>query len=162
MIVLLRNPIERAYSHYHHQLRLGLETLSFEQALEAEPTRLIGEYEELLADEGYYSFNYQNYSYLARGMYAGQLERWFQYFPRKQFLILPSELFYADPKTTFAEVLEFLKLPAWQPESFRVENDGSYPLLERAQRVRLNDFFAPHNAQLYDLLKTDFGWNLTQ
>ncbi len=159
LIVLLRNPVERAYSQYHHQVRLGLEELSFEEAIDQEPARLAGEFEKLISDDEYYSFNYQNYSYLARGMYADQLTRWFKFFPRQQFLILESQAFYAQPAPTLERALDFLGAPRWQPATFRVENDGAYPAINPDTRAMLVEFFAPHNARLYELLNVDFDWN---
>lgn len=158
LIVLLRNPVERAFSHYYHEVRLGLEPLSAEAAFAAEEARLAGECEKILSDPRYYSFNHQNYSYLARGRYAEQLERWFRYFSRQQFLILASEEFYRDPATIFSRVLEFLELPQWQPDSFPPENQGAYAPMDATLRARLTDYFRPYNARLYELLGTDFGW----
>lgn len=158
LIVLLRNPVERAYSQYQHQVRLGLEELTFEEALEQEPARLLGEFEKILLDDEYYSFNYQNYSYMARGMYADQLERWFRLVPRERFLILPSDGLYADTASTYARVLDFLRVPRFMPEAFRVANDGSYEPMKPETRARLVEFFAPHNARLYALLNVDFEW----
>jgi hypothetical protein len=158
IIALLRHPVERAYSHYHHQVRLGLETLSFEEALDAEATRLTGEFEKIVLDDAYYSFEYQNYSYLARGMYANQLTRWFKFFPRAQCLILESQELYANPGGTVRRVLDFLEVPPGPPQTFGVANDGSYEPMLSATRARLADFFAPHNERLYELLEQDFGW----
>ena len=158
LIVLLRNPIERAYSHYQHQVRLGLEELPFEEALEQEPTRLLGEFENIILDDEYYSFNYQNYSYLARGMYADQLERWFRLFPREQFLILPSDEFYAYTAGAYARVQEFLHVPKHMPPSFEVANDGTYAPMQPETRAWLAEFFEPHNTRLYELLNVDFDW----
>ncbi len=158
LIALLRNPVERAYSHYHHQVRLGLETLAFQDALDLETERLAGEFEKLRAAPDYYSFNYQNYSYCARGMYADQLERWFRYFPRAQFLILQSETFYRAPAAVLQRVLDFLGAPRWEPASYRAQNEGAYAPLQPEIRARLVEFFAPHNARLYELLKINFEW----
>lgn len=159
LIVLLRNPVERAYSQYHHQVRLGLEDLSFEQAVQSEAERLIGEFENMILDDQYYSFNFQNYSYLARGMYADQLERWFKHFPREQFLILQSENFYRHTAREFQRVLDFLHLPPWQPPHFWTSNEGKYEPMNPDTRAQLSEFFAPHNARLYELLKVEFDWN---
>ena len=76
LIVLLRNPVDRAYSFYHHNLRRGLESLSFEEAIESEVKRLRGELEKMMDDENYFSFNRQYYSYLSRGIYVDQLKNW--------------------------------------------------------------------------------------
>lgn len=158
LIALLRNPADRAYSHYQHQVRLGLEPCTFEEALEQEAARLAGEYEKLIWDDTYYSFNYQNYSYRARGMYAGQLARWLSFFPREQLLVLPSDELYHSPARSLKRVLDFLGLPPWEPDFFRVENEGQYAPPDAATRRALGKWFAPHNATLYDMLHQDFGW----
>ncbi len=158
LLVLLRNPVERAYSHYQHQVRLGLEELTFETAIENEAARLVGEFEKIILDDEYYSFNFQNYSYLARGMYADQLERWFKQFPRAQFLILASEAFYQNTAHEFERVLDFLHLSRWQPQTFAVRNEGKYEPMNAGTRAQLVEFFAPHNARVYELLNQDFEW----
>ncbi|HEV2894458.1 MAG TPA: sulfotransferase, partial [Actinomycetota bacterium] len=50
LIALLRDPVGRAYSHYQHEVARGFETLSFEEAIEAEPARLAGETQRMLAE----------------------------------------------------------------------------------------------------------------
>ena len=67
LIVLLRDPVTRALSHYQHNLAMRCESLSFEEAIQAEPERLAGELEKMMNDPAYYSYNHQQYSYLARG-----------------------------------------------------------------------------------------------
>ncbi|MGI9254548.1 MAG: sulfotransferase domain-containing protein, partial [Thermomicrobiales bacterium] len=88
LIAVLRNPIDRAHSHYHHELARGVEWLSFEDAIRAEPERIAGERERLLADPTYASAPYQSASYLSRGRYAEQLREWLDIFPRDQLLIV--------------------------------------------------------------------------
>ncbi len=74
--MLLRNPVTRAHSHWRHEVALGREPLSFEDAIAAEPERLAGEHQRLLDDPSYRSFAHQHHSYLARGRYAEQLAAW--------------------------------------------------------------------------------------
>jgi len=76
LVVLLRDPVARALSHYHHEVALGMEPLTFKAALEAEPERLDGEERRLVQFPGYVSVAHQHHSYLARGRYHEQLERW--------------------------------------------------------------------------------------
>jgi sulfotransferase family protein len=109
-IVLVRNPAERAYSHFRHERKLGHEPLEFEQALEAERERLAGEEVRLLEDQRYVSFAHRHFSYFARGCYAAQLRRWFDLFPRERFLVLASESLFADPEAAVRRVLDFLGL----------------------------------------------------
>src|SRR4030067_1481890 len=106
-ILLLRNPVDRAYSHYHLEVRLGHETLSFEDAIKREADRLYGELEKMLENEDYYSFNHINYSYLSRGIYVDQIRYWMSFFPKEKILILKSEEFYVNPSIIFRKVIEF-------------------------------------------------------
>ena len=57
LIMLLRNPIDRAYSHYHHEVRLGVESATFQEAIRLEPARINHEMERMLGDQNYYSFS---------------------------------------------------------------------------------------------------------
>ena len=108
LIVLVRNPVDRAYSHYQHEVALGREPLSFEYAVAAEYERLRGEEGRLVADPSYFSHAWWNYTYRARGLYADQLERWLAVFPREQLLVVPSDDLSADPGAAYASVLAFL------------------------------------------------------
>ena len=91
------NPVDRALSHYNHEVALGREPLSFEDALAAEDERLRGEVERLVADPRYFSREWWSHTYKARGRYAEQLERWLEVFPREQLLVVPSDDLAADP-----------------------------------------------------------------
>jgi len=159
LIALLRNPVDRAYSHYHHECRLGFEKLSFGEAIVREPDRLRGEQERLREDEGYFSFNHHHYSYVARGVYADQLERWMRLFPTEQLLVAKTEAFYDDPEGVFMRVLSFLGLPSWKLNSYQKYNYAAYGEMDKSIRSRLDDYFKPHNQRLYDLLGMDLGWD---
>jgi len=158
LIVLLRNPIERAYSHYHHQRRRKLETLSFEEALAQEDERLRGEAEKILQDENYNSANYRGFSYLARGIYEEQLRAVRDLFPGEQTLVLRSEDFFISPEQILAQTLSFLNLPDWRPRKFIRQNAGKYSGMSPQIREFLRDYFEPHNQRLYEFLSRDFGW----
>jgi hypothetical protein len=164
LIVLLRNPVDRAYSHYHHRTKKGIETLGFEEALESEADRLAGEEERLLADEGYRSFEHQHFSYLSRGLYAGQLARWHRHFDRDRTLVLRSEDLYETPHAVFAEAQRFLGLPAWRSKSVerarekRRRRGPRYPPMAIETRRRLVRHFEPHNQRLYEYLGRDLRW----
>ena len=119
LLLLLRHPVDRAYSHYRLQRQRGREDRSFEEALELEEERLSGLTERLLADERYVSADHRNFSYKGRSRYAEQLERWFEQFPREQFLIRSSEEFYARPAAVMAEVCEFIGVRPWQVPEYK-------------------------------------------
>lgn len=160
-ILVLRNPVDRAYSQYQHQTRQeGVEPLSFEEALASEEQRLAGEEAKILRDEKYFSFNHRHYSYLARSKYIEQLPAWMDVFPREQFLILRSEDLYADPKAIVKQTLDFLDLPSsYLKQEYKPFNDAKYAKMAPATRERLLAYFKPYNARLYDYLGRDFGWD---
>lgn len=159
MIIILRNPVDRAYSHYNHSVRLGYETLSFEEAIAAEDGRLDGEVEKMRADESYYSFNHQYYSYQTRGIYADQLLRLRELgFAPEQVLILKSEYFFARPADCLPKLWQFLQLTDCPPRNLVKLNTGSYEEMATATRHRLSKFYEPHNHRLDELLGRAFNW----
>ena len=165
LIVLLRNPVDRAYSQYNFEVELGRESLSFEEALAVEEERIGKERERILLDESYVSFDHSRYSYLARGIYVDQLRTWMHYFPLEQFLLLRSEDFYADPASALDQVSQFLQLPPLQAQERTKKytshnyNTTPYSSMNPATRGRLVAYFEPHNQRLSDLVGMDFDWD---
>jgi hypothetical protein len=159
LIVVLRNPVDRAFSQHNHERALGFEDLPFEEAIAGEPRRLEGEEERLLADPGYVSFSHQHHSYLARGRYAEQLERWLEHFDREQLLVLSAEDLFAEPATVVRESQAFLGLELETPRDLSARNARTYAPIAAETRAELNRAFEPHNRRLYELVGRDFGWN---
>ena len=160
LIVLLRDPVDRALSHYHHEVKLGREPLSFEEAIEAEPKRTRGEEERLVREPGYFSQTWWDYTYVARGRYAEQLERWFAVFPREQLLVVASSDLAAEQKQTYARVLEFLGAPPRELGSYPRIYEQAYSGMRAETRRRLAEGFAEPNRRLYELVGRDFGWQV--
>ena len=152
LIVLLRNPVDRAYSDYQNKVARGLETLTFEQALDQEQKRLQGEVQKMIKDEDYYSFNHHRFAYVAKGIYVDQLMRWLSYFPREQLLILRSEDLYEHARRITKEIVDFLELPCWEPTDRTIYNYRQYSPMDGVTHRRLTTFYAPHNKRLYDQL----------
>ena len=159
LIALVRNPVERAFSHYQHEVALGREPLSFEDALAAEDERLGGENERLRADPSYFSHAWWNYTYRARGRYAEQLERWLAVFPRDQLLILPSDDLLLEPERAHAQVLEFLGAAPQRLDSYPRVFEREYEPMKPETRVRLAAEFEQPNRRLYELLGRELGWS---
>ncbi len=161
LIVLLRDPVARAYSHYGMERARGDEELDFAAALSAEEERLAGEEFRLIADPGSTSWPHKHYSYQARGDYAPQLERWFEQFPREQFLIVRSEDLYQRTPETFAQVASFLDISPNVRPPFTAHNRGEPGIMDPWDDQRLRAHFAPRNAKLADLLGSPPGWEST-
>lgn len=164
IVALLRNPVDRALSHFHHSVSRGWETLPFEDALAAEPDRLAGLADRLTVEPDAYSNDFLRYSYVARGFYADQLDSWLACYPRKQVLVLSSEDLFSDPVPTYHRLLDFLGLPRWAPPRLANHSYGGAPKPARSGidpdlRRRLVATFAPHNERLERVLGQRFGWD---
>ena len=160
LIALLRNPVDRAYSHYQHAVRFGRDPLSFEDAMEVEEERMREERERILAEQGFIPAIPGRRSYLARGVYVDQLLEWSKFFDRDQLLVLKAEDYFTDLPGTMKTVLDFLGLPDWEPEEPpKVKNQGGYQeRMKPETREKLQAYFEPHNRRLYEYLGRDFGW----
>ena len=158
LIAMLRDPVERAYSHYQHEVRNGHETLNFEEALEAEDGRLRCEIEKMEMNEHYYSFNHHRFAYLMRGCYADQLERWFTLCGKDRLLVIKSEDFYGDPPGVFSQACDFLGLKRWELKKYKQFNEARYSAMDPATKQRLREHFKPHNRRLYELIDRNMGW----
>lgn len=158
LVAILRDPAERAYSHYRHEVEAGREWLSFGAALEAETTRTAEETVRLDATPSYRSEAHQRFSYVARGRYAEQIARWLEWFPREQLLVVSAEQLYSDPQTALEPVYRHLGLEPGPSFDARIHNRSRGEGGEEASMERLRDYFRPYNRRLYDLVGTDFGW----
>jgi hypothetical protein len=158
-IVSLRDPVERAWSHYQERIENGVEPLSFEDALAAEDARTEGELDRMLADPSYYSEAHDWYTYRQRGVYLPQLRNWLSVFPADQLLIMRSEDMYLDAQAFFDEVCTFLELPRHTLPTTRTFNASrAKSAVPEAARAELAEFFAPHNAELEQFLGRSLGW----
>ena len=156
LIALLRNPVDRAYSHYHHRVRDTRETRSFQEAIEAERGWTHSEGDR--THEPRVSHDRPPFEYLKRGVYVDQLLRWRTFFGDEQMLVLKSEDFFEREVDTLKVVLDFLGLPDWEPEALQIRNRGHYENMDLDTRRWLEGYFRPHNRRLYDYLGVDFGW----
>jgi len=161
IIVLLRNPIDRAYSAHQYRYKINhKETLDFDEAIKNEKFLIQDEMEKMIMDESYYSKTFYDHTYYTIGIYADQLERWFKYFPREQFLIIKSEEFFSKTEEIMDSIYAFLKLPKHKlPEYKKIHSSNYKEKMKPETREKLVEFFKPHNERLYKLLGTDFGWD---
>jgi hypothetical protein len=165
LIVLLRNPVDRAYSQYHHRVRNGNESRSFEEVVEADREWLLDEENEPSEHwrhsgigDGLGVGDRFRSNLLIRGFYVDQLQRWSQFFDDEQMLVLNSEDFFERPSDILKLVLDFLDLPDWKPPAWEHHNRGDYEQMDPAARRMLEAFFEPYNRRLYEYLGVDFGW----
>ncbi len=159
LVALVRNPVERAYSHYNMNCRQKKETLSFEEAIEREEERLGDEYARLERGEIEFSDAHYKFGYKFRGRYVERLQLWEKHIPRERLLVVRSEDLYADPTAVVEQVSEFIGLPPRVPEDFKAYNQKPYDQISPATRAALADYFRPHNERLEEYLGRDLGWS---
>ena len=159
-ILLVRDPVQRAWSHYQERVQNGVEPLSFDEALALEDERLDGELAAMLADPTYHSTTWDWYSYRSRGEYLSQIQTWLEHFPRSQLLVLPSERLYSDTQGTFDRICEFLglpphRLPTTKPYNATWRTKDAPPTSAATQ---LAAHYQSHNAALEAFLGEPLDW----
>jgi len=158
VVVLLRDPVDRAYSAHRHELNRGFETLDFDEALEREEDRLRGEEQRLIDDPGAYSFEHQHHAYLARSRYVEQVRRLLDTFGRDRVLTMDAEALFSDPRSEFSRLCEWLQIDP--PGEIANEQWNAQPRdpLSPSRRAELSDYFAPYDEQLSELLDRPLSW----
>ena len=161
IIILLREPKQRALSQYKHQIRSKEEQYGFTEALEREFNIMDEEYEKILANPKYFSKSFRNYSYLKRGLYCEQIKNWLQYFKLENLFISSSESFFKDPNKICNKIFCFLEI-----ERFPVDINDKYNqsvnkyLVQRQTMELMDDYFRKPNQLLFDLLSCSFEWDI--
>ncbi len=153
LIVLLRNPVDRAVSHYNLRRSGGRESQStFEAALEQEAAR-VGPTNHRRPEIGG-----RIDCYFEQGTYVTGLRRWLGYVDRSQMHIIDSGELFASPATTYRGVQDFLGVPPHGLEEYERLNAATYRAVDLATRSSLQARYEPYNQELYELVGRDFGW----
>jgi len=147
LIATLRNPVDRAYSHYH--LQKQWDPLDFEDAIAAEPERL--------ASLDPFSYHYTRKAYLKRGEYAAQLAPYISLFGRENILVVQAEKFYKERQSVLPRMFSFLGLEPENIEPIHLQA-VEYPPMKTGTRDWVNFHFKALNERLYDLIGEDFDW----
>lgn len=153
-IALLRDPTDRAISHYHHERHRGHEPLELRDALAAEEERL-----RPTGDARHDRYEAIHHSYRARGHYLQQLEPYWAQFPAEQVIVLPSERLFTEPAALLDEIHRFLDVEPFATPDLRARNVGA-PRDEADPDVydELDAHFAPSNEALFARLGQRYPW----
>ena len=152
LIILLRNPVNRAYSHWNMRYTNKLESYntSFEDAIKEELKYRIGEIR---------SFNTSQYHFLQKGLYYEQLIELFKYFQRSNVLIIISEKMFEDNDKYYNMIYDFIGIRSQNIEKTK-ERIGVYKdKLGEAKYNELMEFFKKDITKLEELLGYKTGWN---
>ncbi len=152
LLLLVRNPVERAHSHYRYRRQRGHEQAeTFEEALADEPRRMA-----LAEQDRPRALTLPRYFH--HGSYAVGLSRWLEHFDREQVLVIPSERFYAQTGAEYRRVLEFLELADYELRDYVVHNSAASSSIDPDTRQELVDRYRKPNRLLYELVGADYGW----
>ncbi len=178
MILLLRDPVERAYSAWNMFRRIH-ETGCFPyfhgwfqvDADDREGMRRLLErakypsFEEAIREEinnDVSEGTFPEPSFVRRGLYAEQIERYFNYFDRDQIMIIDSRRLRWETIPTVADIASFagLRPHDWNRDLADMPQiTGVYEApISQEGRDCLATFYRPHNERLYELLECDLGW----
>lgn len=152
IIVIFRNPIDRAYSNYFLGVNGGKEKRKFDDLIEEEMILINRRNKQVLFDETL------SETYLGRGLYAEQLKVWFSEFPKDSVKIIKSEEFAENTQDIMKDLFQFLDLPEYKISNIEKKNVTKYPPMKKETREKLEEFFRSHNKELYNMLGKDFGW----
>ncbi len=158
VVVMVRNPVDRAHSAHRHEQARGFDDLSFDEALAAESARTAGEEERLAADPDHTSHTHRHHAYVARGEYARQIRRYVELLGADRVRVVEVERFYADPVAEFARLQEWLGLRRCDPDEVPTWNARPRDALPAPTRAALDERFSGADAHLAELLGRPPVW----
>lgn len=148
LIVLLREPVSRAYSEYWMHVRMGQQHAPFEDVIAAELAVLPAcPLDDRSSEKGCLPNGY-----LTRSAALPHLKRWLAHFPAEQMLILSDKQLADDLPGTMQRVCRFIGVPPFVPNDRRRHNEGRYPPMSADLKEKLRDWFAPHQRALEEFL----------
>ncbi len=154
VVLLVRDPVERALSAHTHETARGFETEPFERALDLEAERTSGERERMIEDPGYLSFSLQHHAYAERGQYVEQVERLVGALGDQRVLVVDSHRLFGGSAEAMAEVFGFLGVAPAPGLTFGQHNARPRAPMPGPWRERLEEHFGPYDRRLAALL----GW----
>jgi hypothetical protein len=126
--------------------------------VELEDERVSKETEKLLKDPEYFSTDFARYTYMRRGLYGEQLQRWFEYFQRDRFLILRSEDLFSDPDTELRKINDFLGIRQLDSKPYPMLNKKRHDELPEEFKRELPAYFTEDGKLLRSLAGERFTW----
>ena len=152
IIIIFRNPVDRAYSNYKLGVRFDSENLTFENAIEEEI--------EFLEKNTFRESIERKRSYLTKGLYYNQIKIWFDIFPRKQIHILSTEEMQKDPQKSLSKIYKFLDISEYTIKNPQKRKFVKYEKMNDETRKKLLEFYKPHNEKFFQVIENKFDWEI--
>lgn len=158
VVMMVRDPAERAYSAFKHESSRGFEQASFSEALALEPDRLAGEVEKIATDPSYQSYEHRHHAYVSRSQYAPQVQRFIDHVGEDRVYLVDADRFFAEPETELAALFAFLGLSPWQPDKVEQWNARPSKPMDPELRAELMSAFAESDDRLAALMGRTPTW----
>eukprot|EP00026_Physarum_polycephalum_P002584 Phypoly_transcript_02591.p1 GENE.Phypoly_transcript_02591~~Phypoly_transcript_02591.p1 ORF type:complete len:891 (+),score=98.31 Phypoly_transcript_02591:80-2752(+) len=164
-IIMLRDPVERAYSHFYMNYRAhGTNfTLPPAQLFDNLMRSNYADFLMCIQQKGGIEkcANDPTWQFLNAGLYYYSIKRWFEVFPQDQFMIMDFSDFVRNNQLVMHNILKFLNVREYKlPQEAQNIADKKDEMLE-STRTFLRAFYAQHNKKLYELLNRNFKWDNT-
>lgn len=150
LIIILRNPTDRAYSEYNQNIIDENESREFIDLIKQE----IKEIQNMENIE----FSSDKINLVKKGMYEKQISPWLEIFDRKQILIITTEEFGEKTTETYDKIFRFLELPEYKIKNKERHRKGAYKEMDVKTRKILDDFYEPYNKELFQKIEETFQW----
>lgn len=160
IIILLRNPVDRAYSHYQHAYLADQESATFEETITEDDNRWNIFSKQLSNDEIHdYDVKYIKTPYVSFGKYIEHIKSWYETFPKEQILVLKLEDLENNLHNTLKRTFQFLDLPNFTIQDTDKKNVREYDKMEPKIRNLLIDYYRPYNKKLEEFLEMRLNWD---
>ena len=160
IIFILRDPVERAFSHYKHNVNRNLyeKPVTFSEALSFEEQIVPRVLDEMRLERNCYHTDHDIYSLRERGHYVEQIQTYEEYFPEKVFILTTEELSEA-PDKVLGKLCEFLGLTFYDFNIKKVFNRNPQSFERDCRSIELlKAYFLEHNKNLETYLKKELNW----
>ncbi|MFL2982933.1 MAG: sulfotransferase domain-containing protein [Candidatus Neomarinimicrobiota bacterium] len=148
LILVLRNPVKRAFSHWNMERDRNREERSFWDSINAEKSKL---FESNHIQD-------RTYSYLERGLYSSQIKKIYTYFKENQLLIIKNETLRKNPNLVLKKISSFLSIQDFDNIKHREVHSRIYPIeMSKNEAVFLKSFYKCEIEELENLLNQDFA-----
>lgn len=159
LIAILRNPIDRAFSHFNYHLTRGESKFqSFEEAINYEKKLIkLGNFKKNIFENK--EIDYRFCSYLSEGLYVERLEPYLENFSKDQIMIIKYEDYITHEKNVLNKIFNFLNLPVYDISNLSKLNSVNYENINEDTKRNLQDFFKPYNEKLIEKFGPDIRWD---
>lgn len=162
IIVTLREPVSRAFSHFNFVKNYEGEPLdmSFEEAISLEEKRIESALNSIESNRYYSAAALSRYGYKRNGEYAKHIKNWLKYYPINQFKFVDFNNIKTDLNIVMTELSEFLNIPYEGVVIKKIQNKSRYNIkLNPNTKEKLTSYYSRQNKELFSIIGQNLYWD---